>query len=240
MRKIALFVEGQTELIVVREYLLRWFNYSNISTECRTLFTDGKFHTAPYDYIVPTPQYFFQIINVGNDNAVLSRILKREEYMWNEGYEKIIGLRDMYSKDYREVTQTIDENVNKRFIDAHNTTIQTRAKKPENISMCFAIMETEAWFLGLSHIFEKMDTRLTHSFIQENTAHDLENNDPEKTVFHPADVLNNIYTLIGQKYRKHEGDIEAILNLTDKTDFESLIIKDKCQSFNHFHDAIHL
>lgn len=239
MRKIALFVEGQTELVVVREYLLRWFNYSDISIECRTLFTDGKFHTAPYDFPTPTPQYFFQIINVGNDNAVLSRILKREEYMWNEGYEKIIGLRDMYSKDYREVTHTIDDNVNQRFINVHKETITKRAKKPENIAICFAIMETEAWFLGLSHIFEKMDTRLTHRFIQGNTAHDLENHDPEATVFHPATVLNDIYNLIGQKYKKHEGDIEAILNLTERTDFENLLNKDKCQSFNQFHNAIH-
>jgi Domain of unknown function (DUF4276) len=239
MRKIALFVEGQTELIVVREYLLRWFNYSNISIECRTLFTDGKFHTAPYDFPTPTPQYFFQIINVGNDNAVLSRILKREEYMWNAGYDKIIGLRDMYSKDYREITHRIDANVNNDFINAHEETINTRAKNPKNIAVCFAIMETEAWFLGLSHIFEQMDARLTHLFIQENTAHDLENNDPEKTVFHPAAVLNDIYNLIGQKYKKHEGDIEAILNLTDKTDFENLLNKDKCQSFNQFHEAIH-
>jgi hypothetical protein len=129
--------------------------------------------------------------------------------------------------------------VNKCFIDAHNTTIQTRAKKPESISMCFAIMETEAWFLGLSHIFEKMDARLTHPFIHENTKHDLETNDPEKTVFHPATTLSDIYNLIGQKYRKHEGDIEAILNLTDKTDFEYLLSSDKCQSFNQFHAAIH-
>lgn len=239
MRKIALFVEGQTELIVVREYLLRWFNYSDISIECRTLFTDGKFNTAPYDFSTPTPQYFFQIINVGNDNAVLSRILKREEYMWNEGYERIIGLRDMYSKDYREEARTIDENVNQRFINTNKQTINNLAKRPQNIAMCFAIMETEAWFLGLSHIFEKMDARLTHSFIKENTQHDLHNDDPEKTVFHPADVLNNMYNLIGQKYRKHEGDIEAILNLTDRTDFETLLSKDKCASFNQFHNAIH-
>jgi hypothetical protein len=168
MKKIALFVEGQTELIVVREYLKRWFNYSDISIECRTLFTDGKFHNTPHDFLTPTPQYFFQIINVGNDNAVLSRILKREEYMWNAGYDKIIGLRDMYSKDYREITHTIDENVSNDFINAHHQTIKNRAKKPENIAMCFAIMETEAWFLGLSHIFEKMDARLTHRFIRKN------------------------------------------------------------------------
>jgi hypothetical protein len=91
MRKIAIFVEGQTELIVVREYLLRWFNYADIEIECRTLFIEGKFHSAEYDYPTPNPQYHFQIINVGNDNAVLSRILKREQYMWSAGYEILLA-----------------------------------------------------------------------------------------------------------------------------------------------------
>ena len=54
MRKIAIFVEGQTELIVVREYLLKWFNYENIEIECRTLFTDSKFHAFPYDFATPS------------------------------------------------------------------------------------------------------------------------------------------------------------------------------------------
>lgn len=239
MRKIAIFVEGQTELIVVREYLLKWFNYENVEIECRTLFTDSRFLVVPYDFVTPSPQYHFQIINVGNDNAVLSRILKREDYMWNAGYDKIIGLRDMYSSAYREISTVIDPNVNQNFINAPIEVINNRAKQPDKIQMCFAIMETEAWFLGLSEIFELIDERLTNAFIHENTGKDLENIDPETDVFHPAVLLNNIYNLVEQKYRKQEGDIEALAKLIDRADFESLLIRDKCQSFNQFHDSIH-
>ena len=239
MRKVAIFVEGQTELIVVREYLLKWFNYENIEIECRTLFTDSRFHVVPYDFATPTPQYHFQIINVGNDNAVLSRILKREEYMWNAGYNKIIGLRDMYSKDYREMSTVIDFDVNQQFINVRAETINDRAKQPSKIQMCFAIMETEAWFLGLSEIFELIDERLTNAFIQTHTGKDLDNLDPETAIFHPAILLNSIYNLAGLSYRKHEGDIEALAKLIDRADFESLLKRDKCQSFNQFHESIH-
>ena len=239
MKKVAIFVEGQTELIVVREYLLKWFNYENIEIECRTLFTDSKFHIAPYDFVTPTPQYHFQIINVGNDNAVLSRILKREEFMWNAGYDKIIGLRDMYSKAYREMSTIIDANLNQEFINARIETINEKAKQPTKILMCFAIMETEAWFLGLSEIFELIDARLTNAFIQRATDKNLEIIDPEMAIFHPATLMNDIYNLVELRYRKHEGDIEALVKLIERADFESLLRRDKCNSFNVFHNAIH-
>lgn len=84
-----------------------------------------------------------------------------------------------------------------------------------------------------------MDARLTNAFIHENTGKNLENIDPETDVFHPAVLLNNIYNLVEQRYRKQEGDIEALAKLIDRADFESLLKREKCQSFNQFHDSIH-
>ncbi len=239
MKKIAIFVEGQTELIVVREYLLKWFDYQNLEIECRTLFSDGKFHSSEYDYSTPNPQFHFQIINVGNDNAVLSRILKREQYMWRAGYEKIIGLRDMYSKEYREKSTVIDESVNKQFINARSEIIQLRATQPDKIKMCFAIMETETWFLGLHEIFEKIDKQLTNDFIFNQLSINLADIDPEKDVFHPAILLERIYGLIGNNYQKHKGDIEALTHHFDRESINNLLEQDKCNSFNVFHHAIH-
>ena len=239
MRKIAIFVEGQTELIVVREYLLRWFNYSDIEIECRTLFIEGKFHSAEYDYPTPNPQFHFQIINVGNDNAVLSRMLKREQYMWSAGYEKIIGLRDMYSKEYRDMSAVVSNEVNDLFNIARIEVINNRASKPDKIKMCFAVMETEAWFLGLHEALEKIHAELTNDFIFDKLGIDLEKIDPEKEVFHPASLLEKIYGLVGEKYQKHKGDIEALTYHFDRETIEILLQRDKCNSFNVFHEAIH-
>ncbi len=104
MTKFAIFVEGQTELITVREFLLREFSYL-ISLECRTLFKASELKKAEYDFPNPAAHIHFQIVNVGNDNAVLSRILVREGHMWTAGYERIIGLRDMYSQAYKELAR---------------------------------------------------------------------------------------------------------------------------------------
>lgn len=233
MRKFAIFVEGQTELITVREFLLREFEYV-VNIECRTLFKPSQFNKTPYDHLNPTAECHFQIVNVGSDNAVLKRILDREQYMWNSGYEKIIGLRDMYSKAYREASQKTDHLVTQRFIDGANKTIRNRAKYPEKIVMCFAIMEIEAWFLAMYQVFERLDSRLTVKHIKEQIRVDLKNVDPETEFFHPADQIEAIFQLAGMRYDKHKGDIEAIASYLAKADYERLLESDKCNAFNTF------
>lgn len=239
MNKIAIFVEGHTELIIVRELLLRYYEYSNIDIECRNLFTDNSLVKAEYDFPNENCDNHFQIINTGNDNAVLSRILKREKYMWNTGYTKIVGLRDMYSKNYREVSsQVIDEDVNQKFIDGATKTISQTAEKPNNIVMCFAIMEVEAWIIGVDGIFEAINSSLTNSFILEQLNLDLDNIDPEKEFYHPAAVINDIYGLIGLSYGKKKAEINSIAHKLTKENIGKLKESDKCMSFTRFINEI--
>ena len=237
MKKFAIFVEGQTELITVREFLLRKFSY-DVAIESRTLFTKNDLKKVPYDYSSPNPQFHFQIIDVGNDNAVLSRILSREKYIWSAGYEKIIGLRDMYSKAYREQASHIDPEVNQKFIEGAHETIKTRSQYPEKIVICFAIMEVEAWFLGMYEIFEHLDACLTIEFIKERLDIDLETINPETEFFHPANQMEEIYELAGMSYDKHKGDIEAIASYLTVENYSDLLMSDNCNSFNYFYEAI--
>ncbi len=238
MRRFAIFVEGQTELITVRELLRRKFDYI-VSIECRTLFKNGEIRKAPYDFDNPNAEFHFQIINVGNDNAVLSRILKRERFMWSAGYERIIGLRDMYSKDYQDKSSKIDQKINQRFIDEADKTIKSsKSQYPEKIIMCFAIMEIEAWFLGMYQIFEKLDIRLTSEYIKTHTGIDLENIDPETGFFHPAKQMEEIFKVVGLNYDKHKGDIEAIASCLTQENYKNLLNSDKCHSFHQFYKAL--
>lgn len=180
MIKVAIFVEGQTELIFVREYLLKSFEYSNLAIECYTLFAEGRFHPTEYAFPNENAAHFFQIINVGNDNALLTRILSREKYLWNSGFDFIIGLRDMYSKNYRELSNQgkMEKELNQQFIATAQETLAQRALKPEKIRFCYAIMETEAWILGLPHCFEYIHSNLTAAYILENLHINLEDIDP--------------------------------------------------------------
>lgn len=237
MRKFAVFVEGQTELITVRELLLKKFDYI-VSIECRTLFKNIELRKAPYDYDNPNAEFHFQLINVGNDNAVLSRILKREKSMWNAGYELIIGLRDMYSRAYRDFSSEIDHKINQKFINSHNEMIKKESQYPEKIIMCFAIMEIEAWFLGMYQIFGKLNTRLTAEYIKTHTGIDLGNVNPETEFFHPAKQMEDIYKIAGLSYDKSKGSIEALAKYLTLEYLTDLFNGDKCHSFHKFYKAL--
>jgi hypothetical protein len=102
--------------------------------------------------------------------------------MWNAGFSRIIGLRDMYSREYREIVQNhaIDSATNQKFIAGAREQI-----KSANIYFSFAIMEVEAWLLGLRKAFEKMDQKLTSAFIEENLKYNLDVLNPEEAFFHP-------------------------------------------------------
>jgi hypothetical protein len=242
MTKTAIFVEGQTELVFVREYLLKSFYYQNISIECYTLFSDNSINKTEYAFPNDLADSYFQIINVGGDNSVLTRLLNREQYLWNVGFNRIIGLRDMYSKNYRELTTKqgqIDESLNQEFIQETLSTLQTRAKQPDKIDFCFAIMEGESWILGFHDCFEKINPLLNSSFINEKLGYDLEKLDPEITFFHPANVVKDIYQLAGENYSKSKGNIEAIMASLQKDDFDALMNSSKCSSFKQFVKIVH-
>ena len=239
MRKFAIFVEGQTELITVREFLLRAYNYE-VTIECRTLFKPGALRKAEYDFSNPDARFYFQIINIGNDKAVLKRILERERRMWESGYEKIIGLRDMYSEAYKEDSQSIDNDVTQKFIDGANETVRNKALSPAKIVMCFAIMEVEAWFIAMYKLFELLDNRLTSDYIKDRLGIDLETVNPETAFFHPTNQMEEIYGLAEMSYDKHKGDIEAIANCLTVQGYSDLLKSDNCNSFNHFYGALEI
>lgn len=239
MRKTAVFVEGQTELVFVREFLLKWFDYdvNQVGVDCYSLKGNTQF-TSPYQYGSQDSERFYMLVNVGNDNSVLSVIKSRLQLLLNTGFQTIVGLRDMYCKQYRNevLDATIKSDVNESFISAANEQI-FQLKGGEAIKFRFAIMEIEAWLLGMPKIFSKKNALLTADYIKQELNLDL-STDPETTFFHPAKELENIYSLVGDTYNKHLSDISSIMASLEKQDFISLLESGKCNSFKKFAEAI--
>uniref|UniRef100_Q3AS83 DUF4276 family protein n=1 Tax=Chlorobium chlorochromatii (strain CaD3) TaxID=340177 RepID=Q3AS83_CHLCH len=242
MIKTAVFVEGQAELIFTRELILKFFEYKNIWVECYTLFNDQELNPTEYSYKSDTVNFYFQILNIGNDNKVLSSILKREKYLFggDKAFHKIVGLRDMYSKEYRDIVKksTIDSMLNQKFIENHNNTILEKSRYHKKISFHFAIMELEAWLLGIQGLFEKMDHRLTNEKIAEACRIDLFKADPETAVFHPAHLINDILHIIGASYTKKKDEINKFMSYIERDDFARLLNSEKCQSFTSYCNAL--
>lgn len=238
MKKTVIFVEGQTELIFVREYLLKWFEWQ-VDLECNELTRYGDFEYVEYSFPNPTAEQHFQIIDVGNDVSVLSKILKYEKRMRKLGYDKIIGLRDMYSEQYQRKSNTYDKNLVTEFIEASREEMQYNALFPDSIYICFAVMETETWFLGHYELFERMDKRLTPTFIHQKLKVDLTAIDPETAIFHPYKMVSKIFDLVELPYKKKRDQVNRIVGNFNQDDYLMLLESDKCQSFNRFHESIH-
>jgi hypothetical protein len=242
--KIAIFVEGQTELIFVRDMLLMLFEHTNIHLECYNLFTDTKRDKAEYAVLNPEAEFCFEINNIGNDNRVLQAILNREQHMWNLGFDRIIGLRDMYSRNYKEtlaqkgLPNAIDTAINQAFITGTNSTIQKQAKQPDKIFFHYSIMEIEAWILGMYFIFEEFDGLLTSEYIKEKLGFDLTEANVAEAFFRPAEILGNILDLSAEKYEKSKSDINSIAAKMDKMYVQDLLLSGRCASFNHFYGSL--
>ena len=241
-RKIAIFVEGDTELVFVRHFLYTWYNYdaNMLGFECYKLQSNNK-HTVPYSIGSRDSDNFYEIIIVGNDNSVLSKMFSRAEELGNAGFSSIVGLRDMFCDKYHQASshgRVISASLNDRFINAaQNEIVQSRFNNKQDIHLHFAIMEVEAWLLGMDRLPMVIDSSFTASDIKDELGIDL-SQDPELSIYHPAVALNSIYKLSGNIYGKHTDDTERVISQLMREDFEQLYVSGKCQSFQHFVDAI--
>ncbi|MGB0838546.1 MAG: hypothetical protein ACPGXL_00325 [Chitinophagales bacterium] len=242
MKKIAVFVEGWGELIFTRELLLKCFEWQDICVECYSLFNDKNLNPVQYSFPNQNASVYYQIINIGTDTKVLSSILKRESYLFstNQNFDKIIGLRDMFSKDYKTIVQSnkIDPKINQKFIDGSIRSILANAKNPKKISFHFAIMELEAWFLGMKGFFTKLHPDLTNAKIKAALNVDLEEIDPETAIFHPAPLIKKILQLVGKDYTKKQIEVNAFMGKIIKADFKALFESEKCATFTEYCKAL--
>ena len=228
VRKVALFVEGMTEQVFVRELLLRWYDWdaNRVGVDCYKLYA-GAQSTVPYQYGSNESENYFQIFDVGNDAKVLSEILYRADTLRNAGYSMIVGLRDMFSENYTNKTierngdRIIDDELNERFIQGANEVIAHKAKDIK-IHIKFAIMEVEAWLLGIPKFFEGLSGV----------------NDPEIDIYHPSITLKELRKADGLTYNKHREEIEAIMGSITKDDYVALIDSGRCQSFSKFTEVL--
>ena len=238
-KKLAVFVEGQTELVFVREFLKQWYGYdvNIVGFDCYNLLSK-EFCDAEYKYGNEDSENYFMIVNVGNDNSVLSSIVGRLKFLRNKGFKLVVGLRDMYSTQYirdAKKHEIVDE-VSQR----HANSVKDVLRDIEDgtfVDFHFAIMEIEAWFLGMDGFLERLDSRLTRDFVIKDLNINLDA-DPENTIFHPAAELGKIYALVDKRYDKHKSDISSIMSLLTNDDFLRLINSGKCNTFKMFAESL--
>lgn len=235
MKEVIVFTEGRSELIFIRELLIRTIDNNELSFECIEL-KAGKQLIFPYKQSSPTATVHFLIINVGNDERVLSEIKNRGSSYTNRGVE-VIAIRDMYSEAYEKYSHQIDHNVIDMIRQSTESIVQV-IDHCEMIHFFFAVMELEAWFLAMYRIFERIDPLLTTEYIKKVLNYDLEVDDPERTYFHPSVQVGRILELIGKNYDKKLSDVTSIMARVTAEDIQDIYIKQFCGCFIQLNNEI--
>jgi hypothetical protein len=201
-RKLAIFVEGQTELIFVERLLDEIAGLNTIlfsrhearggASGSRRLFKLGE---SP---ALPTQKYYVQIIDCGTDNRVVSDIRDNYDRLVASGFEAIIGVRDLRGEfQGRPLTQA-DLPMVLRLCNFKIRTLPFRVK------FVIAVMELEAWFLAEHTHFLKIDPTLTCALIQTKQGFDPSTDDMEART-QPSNDLTAIYNLAGKTYTKRRS-----------------------------------
>ena len=108
----------------------------------------------------------------------------------------------------------------------------------DKIRLYFAIMEIEAWFLGMYNIFQRIDQVLTVQYIKQNLGIDLISVDPQKAFYKPTKQIQQIFRLCGRDYSKKESDIECVCSVMQLADFGDVRENNRCSCFNNFYREI--
>ena len=208
MKKLAIFVEGQTELFLVQRLLLELFGYGGISIESQGMrgkrVHELKGRGAPPDKNV----HYALIVDCSTDGRVKPAILERAGKLQSVGFELIIGLRDLFPTPLAKL-----EELKKGLATGLNGA-------PVPLKIFIAIMEIESWFLGENIHFKKLHKTLTPQHIHSLVGFNPETDNPE-TIYHPSSTLDAIYSTVGLQYKKKAAHC---LRTIDALDFENLYV----------------
>ena len=238
--KVAIYVEGITEAGFVYQLIgekYQW-DWTKVQIECLNLDPQDAANDLRDFGSDEAPDYFL-IYDSGSDTSVVSDIRGRFQGHMDQGFDKVVGLRDVYSESYIDLYgRHLDQQNIADFIKDIQEPLE-ELDKTGFIRVRFAVMETEAWLLALSSVFQKVDGALDANRLKESVGIDI-NDDPQVAYFHPYSKLEEIFKSVGKTYSKHWREIKEIVFKLKSEDFQNLYNSGKCQSFKEFCDTIFL
>jgi len=212
MKKVALFVEGQTEVIFISEMIRQIFDEKKVEIVVpnkQKIYNKIRTDTFKID---TTKEYYFLLYNCGTDEQVKSNIKDNYQKLLQADFIHIIGLQDLFNPQRKK--RGIDD---KKFRESINADIlQTIPAK-----IYFAIQEIEAWFIAEDKHYLKISSALSIEKVNSIAGIDIQKDDTEK-IPHPTVILDEIYKAGGRKgYSKNEY---AVKDVVSKLDFSNLYL----------------
>jgi len=194
MNRLAVFVEGYTEIMFVEKLIDEIAGKNNVLIEHRKI-SGGKRARRMMKVIKAakpnTGQKFYVLLcDCGGDDSVKTRIIEEHENLTRAGYSCLIGIRDVRPKYSLGDIPILEAKLSKY--------IKTSLAP---VTFILAIMEIEAWFLAEATHFPRIEPSITVAAIKANLGFDPENDNMEQRVC-PTDDLNACYAIGRKAYTK--------------------------------------
>lgn len=207
MKKLAIFVEGQTEQIFIKRLVTEIAGRHRVAIqECRA--TGGTHSTPRLARLYGSPsgqntEYFVLIFDCGADIRVKSQILENYDSLVSSGYSAIIGVRDVFPDfTYSQIPEL-------------RAGLRYRLKtKPIEVIFALGVMEIETWFIAEHTHFLRLNVQLTTSHINARLGFDPSRQDMQLRP-NPAKDLDAIYRLADFTYNKHRSCTQRTVDLLD-------------------------
>lgn len=207
MRKLAIFVEGLTEQILVRQLLQTVLDQNRIAIQTVKI-TGG--HNVRMSFTVMRAaqlerrtDYYIMIFDCGGETNVKGYLMTHREKLVSNGYSMIMGLRDVYPNFTREEVPKLIRGLNYRL-----------PQKGAATHIYLAVMETEAWFLGEYKHLKKVSPKLTPQFIEKHLGFNPRTGNMEERD-QPSSDIKAVYQLVGHDYTKKRDRLNAVIRKLD-------------------------
>lgn len=202
MKKLAIFVEGQTEQIFVKYFIEQIAGVKDIEFDCKVMNGGAFISLNQKSSGLVDPSYFVLLVDCRNDERVKSTVLDQREALSKKGYSLILGLRDMYPSPYCDLAKV------KGYLKYGVPT----SGVPTHILL--AVAEIESWFIQESFHFQKIHSDLDPLTFKSSFGFDPVTECAEY-IEHPAELLNKIYGSVGLAYKKTRKHVERTVKVLD-------------------------
>jgi hypothetical protein len=207
MKKMAIFVEGETELRFIDRLIREIANEKNLQIVLVRAFGGGTRIARTYDVVADSgnrsdKEFYIRIVNSGTDNRVGSDIRDNYEALMNAGFSVIIGVRDVYPLLLSDLP------------NLRNGLRYPLRTQPVSVDFVLGVMEIEAWFLAEHTHFSRIHPRLSASRIAVLHGFDPSVEDMQLRT-NPAFDLHNAYSLEGLAYQKKGSQIQRTVEALD-------------------------
>lgn len=200
MKKIGIFVEGQTEQIFLERLIEEIAGRHNVAFHIEQWFS--KQFTVLKSELVNDEQFFILIVDCCSDGAVVSAILSRYSGLEAANYDLILGLRDLFPLLHTDLLN----------LKSGIASVLPQGALPVHVTI--AVAEIEAWFVQENTHFPRIDPQLSSANIHAQLGYDITTALAED-LLNPASTLNEIYQLAGKAYSKSKKRVGRTVGALD-------------------------